>query len=259
MCQKQGNKYCCWWALSLLIINAQSCTVLQSDFIWEHCHKDYKWLSAWKLVCIALKFLWELAIYPSDNCRVLSWASYCNFLLNFLQHDKPTPMNNLLELATQFSSEVFVSSGGSSKFNNKLGAKNLIALTVSGISVLIAMEITIWPFRAKCSWTENPHHIVVKTKQYICVLISKAHLLLYPSYHLCLCVCVHARWFCGVWSIFTVQENLTELTCAFIALMADLGCVLGCSSAAKYVCCEYPTKVLHHSSSTGNWQWKSSR
>jgi len=52
-------------------------------------------------------------------------------------------MNNLLELATQFSSEVFVSSGGSSKFNNKLGAKNLIALTVSGISVLIAMEITI--------------------------------------------------------------------------------------------------------------------
>lgn len=193
MCQKQGNKYCCWWALSLLIINAQSCTVLQSDFIWEHCHKDYKWLSAWKLVCIALKFLWELAIYPSDNCRVLSWTSYCNFLLNFLQHDKPTPMNNLLELATQFSSEVFVSSGGSSKFNNKLGAKNLIALTVSGISVLIAMEITIWPFRAKCSWTENPHHIVVKTKQYICVLISKAHLLLYPSYHLCLCVCVCAR------------------------------------------------------------------
>lgn len=58
-------------------------------------------------------------------------------------HDKPTSMNNLLELATQFSSEVFINSGGSSKFNNKLGAKNLIALKVIGISLLIAVGITI--------------------------------------------------------------------------------------------------------------------
>ncbi|OXB80541.1 UNVERIFIED_CONTAM: hypothetical protein H355_016331 [Colinus virginianus] len=42
--------------------------------------------------------------------------------------DKLTPMNNLLELATQFSSEVFINSGGFSKFNNKPGAKNLVAL-----------------------------------------------------------------------------------------------------------------------------------
>lgn len=51
-------------------------------------------------------------------------------------------MNNLLQLATHFSSEVFINSGGSSKFNNKLGAKNVIALQVSRISVLIATGIT---------------------------------------------------------------------------------------------------------------------
>lgn len=52
-------------------------------------------------------------------------------------------MNNLLQLATHFSSEVFMKSGGFSKFNSKLGSKTPITLKVSGISVLIAMGITI--------------------------------------------------------------------------------------------------------------------
>lgn len=52
-------------------------------------------------------------------------------------------MNNLLQLATHFSSEVFINSGGFSKFNNKLGAKNLIAVKVGGIPVLIATGITL--------------------------------------------------------------------------------------------------------------------
>jgi len=47
-------------------------------------------------------------------------------------------MNNVLHLATHFSSK----SVAFQSFNNKLGAKNLIALKVSGISVLIAMGVT---------------------------------------------------------------------------------------------------------------------
>lgn len=113
-----------------------------------------------------------MAIYSSDNNLVLSWTSYGNFLLR----DKPAPVNNLLQLATHSSSEVFINSGGFSKFNNELGAKNLIALKVSGIPVLIAMGIAVWAFRANFLWVETLHHIIVRTKLYICFQVSRNHL-----------------------------------------------------------------------------------
>lgn len=92
-----------------------------------------------------------MVIYPSDNHLVLSCTSCCKFLL----HDKLAPMNNLLQLVTLFSSEDFINSGGFSKFKDKLGAKNLIVLQIGGISVLIAMRITISPFRANISWMKT--------------------------------------------------------------------------------------------------------
>lgn len=179
-----------------------------------------------------------MAIYPSDNCLVLSWTSYCNFLL----HGKPAPMNNLLQLATQCSSEFFINSSGFYKFNNKPGAKNLIALKVSGISVLIAVGIMIWPCRAKFSWTKILHRCEAKT-MYWCpnkersftFLVFKGIVLVFV-------------WFC---ENFISYRYLKYFYCAkkfaewaFIACMAVLGCVLYGSTTSKHLWCEYPTKII---------------
>lgn len=192
-----------------------------------------------------------MAIYPSDNCLVLSWTSYCNFLL----HDKPAPMNNLLQLATQCSSEFFINSGGFSKFNNKPGAKNLIALKVSGFSVLIAVGIMIWPCRAKFSWTKILHRCEAKT-MYLCpnkersftFLVLKAIMLVFV-------------WFCAN---FILYRYFKYFYCVKKVFWMSLHCLHGrfrmCSVWQHYI--KAPMMWVSHqnyrSSSRGNLQWKSS-
>lgn len=161
-------------------------------------------------------------------------------------------MNNLLQLATHFSSEVFIKSGGFSKFNNKLGAKNPIALKVSGISALIAMGIAIWPFRANFWRTEALHDVTEEGKLCICVQVSRAHLpspVLYSIMGGCADFIL-----CRSLKYFHWAQKVGWSTWGFISLIADLGHVLHCNAA-------HEMWVLHQnypSGPTGNLPWQSS-
>lgn len=191
-----------------------------------------------------------MAIYPSDNHLVLSWTSYCNFLL----HDKPAPMNNLPQLATHLSSKAFINSGGFSKLNNKLGAKNLIALKVSGISVLIAMGIAIWPFRANLLWIETPLRHCKDKGTYLCP--GKQSSLTFP------CTLQRHIFFgagfisCSCLKYFHWEKKAVWITWAFTALMADLGCVLCCTTATQHEM--WVSHQNYRSSPPGNLPWQSS-
>lgn len=152
-------------------------------------------------------------------------------------------MNNLLQLATHFSSEVFIKSGGFSKFNNKFGAKTPITLKVSGISLFIAMGITIWPFRANFSRTEVLHDIIKKAKAvHLCPSKQSSFTLpctlhAHPGGVVQILSCI------GVWYIFTGQKCWLNYL-GFNFSHGRFRCVLHCATATQHTVCECCTWII---------------